>query len=102
MKSTRIANGIGLAKAASATAAQLTTLGGAAHGLGSLIRGAIGAGADIGGGLATGMGLSPTLGRVVGGAVPVVAGLEAGRRGKRRFDAWRYANGLYSDPGYYY
>lgn len=99
MNSRRIALGIGIAKTAAA-APSLSTLGGAAHGVGRLVRGAVNVGGDIGEGLAAGLHVSPTLGRVVGAAVPVAAGVEAGRRGKRKFDNWRFQNGFY-DPGYY-
>lgn len=98
MNSGRIALGIGIAKVAAVP--HLSTLGGAAHGVGTLMRGVVNAGGEIGEGLARGVHASPLVGRIIGSAVPVAAAAEAGRRGKRQFDNWRFQNGFY-DPGYY-
>lgn len=78
-----------------------SVLGSAAHGLGHLAAGAVHAGAEIGGGLIGGLGGNPAIGRLIGGAVPVLAGAEAARRGKQRFDMWRLQNGL-MDPNAFY
>ncbi len=67
-----------------------TAVGAAGHVIGKAIKGAVGAGASLGGGIAKGLGGSEAVGKAIGGTAVVGGGLIGAKRAKNKVDQYRY------------